>query len=113
MQELLNAKNSDIFDVLEYLAGYNGYNKKLITREERADRCIDDIENQYEERQLEFIEFVLNEYKLNGIKELHSKKVGDLLILKYTTIQDAVNTINMNLEDIKKLFHSFQKYLYN
>lgn len=110
MQELLNAKNSDIFDVLEYLAGYN---KKLITREERADRCIDDIENQYEERQLEFIEFVLNEYKLNGIKELHSKKVGDLLILKYTTIQDAVNTINMNLEDIKKLFHSFQKYLYN
>ena len=110
MQELLNAKNSDIFDVLEYIAGYN---KKLITKEERADKCINDIENQYEERQLDFIEFVLNEYKLNGIKELHSKKVGDLLILKYTTIQDAVNSINMNLEDIKKLFHSFQKYLYN
>ena len=110
MQELLNAENSDIFDMLEYIAGYN---KKLITREERADKCLEQIKDQYEERQLVFIEFVLNEYKYNGIKELYLQKIGDLLIFKYGTIQDAAKTINMNLEDIKNLFYNFQKHLYN
>ncbi|KLI18032.1 EcoAI/FtnUII family type I restriction enzme subunit R [Brachyspira hyodysenteriae] len=110
MQELLNAENSDIFDVIEYIAGYNN---KLITRKERADKCIEQIKNQYEERQLAFIEFVLNEYKYNGIKELYLQKIGDLLIFKYGTIQDAAKTINMNLEDIKNLFYNFQKHLYN
>ncbi|MBW5388685.1 EcoAI/FtnUII family type I restriction enzme subunit R [Brachyspira hampsonii] len=110
MQELLNAENSDIFDVIEYIAGYN---KKLITREERADKCLEKIKDQYEERQLAFIEFVLNEYKYNGIKELYLQKIGDLLIFKYGTIQDAAKTINMNLEDIKNLFYNFQNNLYN
>ncbi|MDD2999452.1 MAG: DEAD/DEAH box helicase family protein [Candidatus Riflebacteria bacterium] len=108
MQKVIDAENSDLFDVLAYVA----YAMPTLTREERATRATVAIKGQFESKQQAFLEFVLAHYVSDGVAELDQGKLVALLQLKYHgSISDAVADLGRP-EDIGKAFAGFQKYLY-
>ena len=106
LQNLINAKNSDIFDVLSYIA----FNKHPLSRTKRASN-IDNFLTVYSDNQIAFIHFVLEQYINNGIDELDNIKLPDLLILMYGSIPDATKILG-DVNQIKEVFVDFQQYLY-
>ena len=101
MQKIIKAENSDLFDVLAYVA----YALLTLTREERAARAKVAISNDYTPKQRAFIDFVLAQYIRVGVDELEGKKLADLLRLKYRSLPDA-------LEAVRSMFSGFQRHLY-
>lgn len=107
LQKLINAENSDLFDVLENIA----FALKPITREKRVAsaqaRIFDGLDNKHKE----FLEFVLSKYIETGVEELDQEKLPALLQLKYQSITDAELELG-DLEKIIQTFIAFQKFLY-
>ncbi len=108
MQTLINAENSDLFDVLEYI--YNG-DFQPIPREVRVAKAQRQIFSSLSNQQKEFIEFVLSKYIETGVEELDQEKLPSLLLLKYKAIEDAKEILG-TVEAIRNMFINFQKFLY-
>jgi type I restriction enzyme R subunit len=108
MQGIIDAKNSDLFDVLAYVA----FASVPKTREERANQAKPYVHNQYTDRQEAFIQFVLSKYVADGDSMLDPSVFGELLEARYNqSISDGVNDLG-GREQSKNLFRSFQQYLY-
>ena len=107
IQSLIEAEDSDIYDVLEYIA----YTKKPISRTQRVEQSEDLMQDNVNPKHKEFIDFVLSKYVESGIEELDLGRLSELLTIKYKSIHDAQVQIG-NAEDIKESFIKFQKYLY-
>ncbi|MBL7185260.1 MAG: DEAD/DEAH box helicase family protein [Phycisphaerae bacterium] len=107
MQKLIDAEKSDLFDVLEYVA----FAVKPITREARVAEAQSNIFALLNNKQKEFLEFVLSKYVETGVEELDEEKLPDLLTLKYHAIKDASEMLG-GVENIRTTFFNFQKYLY-
>ena len=108
MQRIIDAENSDVFDVLAHVA----YALPPQTREERAAMARREISAHFNENQRTFLEFVLAHYVTEGVRELDLEKLRPLLNLKYhDSIQDAVADLGRP-EEIATVFAGFQKYLY-
>ena len=105
-QKILHAENSDIYDVLSYVA----YQSEILEREQRAAKMREHFKELNANHQ-EFLEFVLNQYILNGVYELDDEKLGTFLQLKYKTIADAKPILG-DLKTIRNNFIEYQKYLY-
>lgn len=105
-QKILKAENSDIYDVLSYVA----YQSEILEREQRAAKMREHFKELNANHQ-EFLEFVLNQYILNGVYELDDEKLGTFLQLKYKTIADAKPILG-DLKTIRNNFIEYQKYLY-
>ncbi|MBN8566240.1 MAG: DEAD/DEAH box helicase family protein [Flavobacteriales bacterium] len=105
-QKILKAENSDIYDVLSYVA----YQSEMLEREQRAAKMREHFKELNANHQ-EFLEFVLNQYILNGVYELDDEKLGTFLQLKYKTIADAKPILG-DLKTIRNNFIEYQKYLY-
>ena len=108
LKELVNAKKSDIFDVLEYIS----FATKPITREERVINSKPFIFSELDDKEKEFLDFVLLKYIESGVGELAREKLPNLLELKYQSISDATETLG-KVEKITETFISFQKHLYS
>ncbi|HZH68986.1 MAG TPA: type I restriction-modification enzyme R subunit C-terminal domain-containing protein, partial [Flavobacteriaceae bacterium] len=106
-QKLLNAENSDLYDVLAYIA----FNSNILERKDRAERAKIYLNN-YDPKQQEFLNFVLNQYVKQGVDELDETKIGDLLVLKYHAIADAKKELG-DIATIRNTFIGFQIYLYD
>ncbi len=107
LQQLIDAENSDLFDVLEYIS----YAIKPITREERVAKAQSNIFKSLDNNQKEFLEFVLSNYIETGIEELDQEKIPNLLKIKYNEIEDATQKLG-NVERIRETFIDFQQYLF-
>lgn len=108
LQKLIDAEKSDIFDVLEYV--FNS-DIKPITREARVASSQSEIFASLEDKQKEFIEFVLSKYIETGVEELGEDKISILLTNKYQSLEDAKEVLG-DVQGIRSLFFNFQKYLY-
>ena len=108
VQSLVNMENSDLFDVLEYV--FNG-NYNSLTREQRVAASQATIFAILDDKQKEFIAFVLSKYVESGVDELDQEKLPQLLINKYQSMPDALKILG-NAKDVGLLFMEFQKYLY-
>ena len=108
LQKLINAEKSDLFDVLEYV--FNS-DFKPISREERVNRAKATIFALLNDKQKEFIDFVLNKYIEAGISELDQEKLPILLQTKYQSLEDAMEILG-DVQNISSLFIEFQKHLY-
>ena len=106
-QKILNAENSDLYDVLAYIA----FHSTIIERAERASMVKVHFSN-YDMKQQDFLNFVLNQYVKQGVDELDDSKIGDLLVLKYNAIADAKKELG-DIVSIRNTFIGFQSYLYN
>ncbi|MCJ7553560.1 MAG: DEAD/DEAH box helicase family protein [Ignavibacteriaceae bacterium] len=107
LQKLINAEKSDLFDVLEYVS----FAIKPITREERVINSKANIFRSLDDKQKDFLDFVLFKYIETGVSELAQEKLPSLLELKYYSITDAAEQLG-GVDKIKNTFISFQKYLY-
>ena len=109
MQQLIDAENSDLFDVLAYVA----YSSPTVTRAERAEQARVYINSAFGAKQRAFLDFVLDHYVRQGVSELEQAKLNPLLRLKYRdSIADAVADLGGRPEEIAKAFAGFQRYLY-
>jgi len=108
LQKLIDAEKSDLFDVLEYV--FNS-NFKPITREARVAAAQATIFALLNNKQKEFIEFVLSKYIETGVEELDQEKLPILLTNKYQSLEDAKDVLG-EVANISSLFIEFQKYLY-
>lgn len=107
LQQLINAEKSDLFDVLEYVS----FAIDPITREQRVFNSQAYINEGLNEKQIEFLDFVLSKYIESGFEELDQEKLPSLLTLKYKSISDATEKLGeVNL--IRNTFINFQRYLY-
>ena len=62
-------------------------------------------------KQKDFLEFVLSKYIETGVDELGQEKLPELLKLKYHALEDATKILG-GVEEIQRTFIGFQKYLY-
>jgi len=108
LQKLIDAEKSDLFDVLEYV--FNS-DIKPITREERVSRTQAAIFALLNDKQKEFIEFVLSKYIETGVEELAQEKLPILLTNKYQSLEDAKEILG-DVANISSLFIEFQRHLY-
>lgn len=106
-QKILNAENSDLYDVLAYIA----FHSDILERTDRANRAKVHLNN-YDPKQQEFLNFVLSQYVKQGVDELDDTKIGDLLVLKYHAIADAKKELG-DIATIRNTFIGFQTYLYD
>ena len=107
LQELIDAEQSDLFDVLEYIA----FKIEPISRETRVKAAKSYLITTLNKQQNEFLDFVLAKYIETGVEELDQEKLPQLLTLKYKSIADAT-TILGGIAQIRDNFISFQQYLY-
>jgi type I restriction enzyme R subunit len=108
MQKIIDAENSDLFDVLAHVA----YALPPLTREERAARAKVAIGARFNTKQQVFLGFVLSQYIKVGVEELDREKLPPLLKLKYhDAIADAWADLGRP-EEVGYMFAGFQKYLY-
>ena len=108
LQKLIDAEKSDLFDVLEYV-----FNSEIkpITREARVAAAVATIFALLNDKQKEFIAFVLSKYIETGVEELDQEKLPILLTNKYQSLEDAKKILG-DTANISRLFIEFQKYLY-
>jgi type I restriction enzyme R subunit len=104
---IVNAEKSDLFDVLAYIA----FALAPLSREERVNAHKDRIYAGYDDRQQDFLSFVLGHYVAQGVGELDQENLPDLLEIKYGSMHDA-STVLGSVEIIRNVFVGFQKQLY-
>lgn len=107
LQKMIDAERSDLFDVLAYIS----FLSQPITRKERVQKNKGKILEGLDEKQKEFLEFVLAKYEDRGVEELDEEKLPILLNLKYHAIADAEQSLG-EVDQIRAMFFSFQKNLY-
>jgi type I restriction enzyme R subunit len=105
--KVINAEKSDVYDVLAYIA----FALAPITRAERVEARKGDIFSRYDSKLEAFLDFVLAQYVSQGVGELDQEKLGDLLQLKYHTVNDAASQLG-GVPVIRDTFVEFQQFLY-
>jgi type I restriction enzyme, R subunit len=106
-QLLIEAEQSDLFDVLAYLS----FLTHPVTRAERIELTKDKIYEGLDEKQKEFVNFALSKYAEKGVDELGEEQLPVLLNLKYQAIANAEQTLG-SVDQIRAMFFGFQKKLY-
>lgn len=107
MQQIIDAENSDLFDVLAHVA----FALQPLSRVNRANIAKDKVHQNFDDKQQAFLDFVLTQYVKQGVDELSQEKLRGLLELKYQSIHDATVTLG-NAAEIRQMFIGFQKHLY-
>ena len=107
LQKMINADDSDLFDVLAYVS----FAIQPITREERVSEVKSIILEKLNDKEREFLDFVLTKYLEKGFEELGEEKLPILLNLKYNAIANAEQNLG-DVEKIRSIFFNLQKDLY-
>ncbi len=107
LQKMIDAEQSDLFDVLTYVS----FLTQPISRRQRVDQSKDKIFKGLDNKQKEFLDFVLSKYEEKGVEELDEEKLPILLNLKYHAIANAEQSLGA-VNQIRSVFFAFQKNLY-
>lgn len=107
LQKMIEAEDSDLFDVLSYVS----FATKPISRLQRVKKARNKILDGVSDKQREFLEFVLDKYIEKGVEELDEEKLPILLNLKYDAIVDAEKNLG-SVRQIRFAFFDFQRDLY-
>ena len=107
LQKMIDAEQSDLFDVLAYIS----FLTQPISRAQRVEQTKNKIFEGLDEKQKEFLEFVLSKYEIKGVEELSEEKLQVLLNLKYHAIANAEQSL-VSVENIRSIFFALQKNLY-
>jgi type I restriction enzyme R subunit len=98
LKQIFEAGESDIYDVLAHLS----FNLDIKTRSERAVAVENSsfIEKYHNDKAKEFIEFILERYRKDGVKELDEDKLSDLVKLSGIERTELKNSFgNYNMRD--------------
>ncbi|MFY0685311.1 MAG: DEAD/DEAH box helicase family protein [Balneola sp.] len=106
LKNLVHGEDSDLFDVLSYIA----FHSKIMKRLERASYAKLHL-GSYNRKQQDFINFVLDQYVRDGVSELDDSKLPELLELKYRALANAKRELG-TIPKIRETFIGFQEWLY-
>ena len=107
MQRVIEAENSDLFDVLAYVA----FAADPVTRADRAAAARAATAAELTDKQQAFIDFVLAQYVKQGVGELDAEKLSPLLRLRYRALSDAFAELGKP-DQVRRVFVGFQRHLY-
>jgi type I restriction enzyme, R subunit len=108
MQAAIKAADSDLFDVLAYVA----FASAPRTREERAAAARQATATEFTDPQRAFVDFVLAQYVRQGVDGLGAEKLLPLLKLKYrNTLADAFAELGQP-DPVRDVFVGFRRHLY-
>ncbi len=106
IRTLIDADESDLLDVLEYIS----FNVEPIQRAERVQRT-DPYVSSLTAQQQDFVKYVITLYIREGIEELGTSKLPEILKMKYGSIGDGTMALG-GLDVAKNTFYGFQRSLY-
>jgi type I restriction enzyme, R subunit len=107
IKTMIDAEQSDIFDVLAYIA----FALTPITRQERVDTRKEQIFSHYDDKLQMFLDYVLAQYVKEGVGELDTGKLTGLLKAKYYNVSDGAAALG-GIPKIRNAFREFQQHLY-
>ena len=93
------------------MLAYIAYALAPISRQERVNTHKSSIFAHHDDKQREFLGFVLDHYVQQGVEELDEEKLPNLIELKYHAVSDAIAVLG-TVNDIREMFIGFQKHLY-
>ena len=107
MRRLIDAPNSDIFDVLAYVR----FTLAPLARSERVEVAKTAGMGGYEEEMREFLSYVLQSYEMQGIRELDPAKIKHFIQIRYGGMNDAKHKLG-SVDEIRGAFFDIQRYLF-
>ncbi len=110
LKVIFEAENSDIYDILTHIS----FNLNIKTRSERvfAVEHSEFIEKHHNEKAKEFIEFILERYKKDGVKELDEDKLGKLVDLSgLGSVREVANNFG-GIPQMRDEYFELQKEIY-
>ncbi|TCM79257.1 EcoAI/FtnUII family type I restriction enzme subunit R [Rhodovulum steppense] len=107
MRRLIDAPDSDLFDVLAYIR----FTTPPKTRADRADMVRGDGLAEADAEMRAFLLGILRAYEDVGESELGKDKLGDFLTARYGTLADAKNALG-DVPTIRRAFFEVQRDLY-
>ena len=108
LRNMLKLQKCDLLDVLEYIA----YNSTPIERAKRVELVKQQYVDALEKEQREFDNLILEYYASNGFKELGSDKLKTFINIKFNSMRDAKERLNMSVADIRAHYFELQRKLY-
>ena len=109
LRNMLKLQKCDLLDVLEYIA----YNSTPIERAKRVELVKQQYVDALNKEQREFDNLILEYYASNGFKELGSDKLKTFINIKFNSMRDAKERLNMSVADIREHYFELQRRLYS
>ena len=107
LQKMIKAEKSDLFDVLAYIS----FLKPPVSRKDRVEKAKGRVFEGLNDKEKDFLEFVLTKYEERGVEELGEDQLPILLNLKYNAIPNAEQNLG-SVDRIRGLFFQCQENLY-
>ena len=108
IQRVMQKENCDLLDVLEFLA----YSEEPVERAARVQRVKEEYMKNMDKEQTAFLSFILDYYVRNGFKELAMENLKEFINIRYNSMQDAKQKLQMTTQDIRYLYIALQEQLY-
>lgn len=109
LKNMLKMQKCDLLDVLEYIA----YDSTPIEREKRVELVKKQYVNTLTKEQREFDDLILDYYASNGFKELSSDNLKTFITIKFNSMSDAKERLQMSVGDIRAHYFELQRRLYS
>jgi type I restriction enzyme R subunit len=97
-----------LLDVLEYIA----YDSTPIERAKRVELVKKQYVDALNKEQREFDNLILQYYINNGFKELGSNNLKTFISIRFNSMSDAKERLNMSASDIREHYFELQRRLY-
>jgi len=107
IRQLVDASDSDLFDVLAYVM----YANDPKTRADRAEQVRTDGMSDLQEEMRDLLVGILKAYEKNGESELRTKKLGQFLTARYGSVSESKTKLG-ELSAVKEAFRAMQRGLY-
>jgi type I restriction enzyme R subunit len=108
LKNMLKMQKCDLLDVLEYIA----YNSTPIERAKRVELVKQQYVDALNKEQREFDDLILEYYASNGFKELGVDKLKTFINIKFNSMRDAKEKLQMSVTDIRSHYFELQRRLY-
>lgn len=107
MARIIDAPDSDIFDVLAYVA----FALPPLSRAERVETRKAAVLDGYDAQISAFLDFVLGQYVKQGVEELDQDKLPRLLELRFASVSEGAQTLG-GVAKVREAFLGFQGGLF-
>ena len=109
LRNMLKLQKCDLLDVLEYIA----YNSTPIERTQRVELVKKQYVDTLNKEQREFDNLILEYYASNGFKELGTDKLKTFINIRFNSMRDAKERLQMSVSDIRAHYFELQRRLYS
>ena len=109
LKNMLKMQKCDLLDVLEYIA----YNSTPVERAKRVELVKKQYVDSLNKEQREFDNLILQYYVSNGFKELGADNLKTFITIRFNSMSDAKERLQMSVADIRAHYFELQRRLYS